>query len=158
MTRLLPRGPRRTLLRSAIAGPVLLCAAMLGSAAGSPARGVARAPRVAAVAPVQVAGVHCADGGRTEVSLPDGGFDAIRVVVDAAVPGAATDVTLLAGHGDRTVRAFGGGEWGLVLDEPLRERHVQVAVEPVLEAPAGACVARVELLRRGAVVGTARIR
>lgn len=155
---------RRRNFRSAFGGLVVLCAALGGSAAGSPdeaagadgARRPTRAPAAAGV--VKVPGAHCAHAGRAVLALRDDqGFDAIRVIADTALPGAATDVTVLAGPSDRTLRTLGGGEWGLVMDEPLRARRVQVAIEPVLEAPAGACVERVELLRRGAVVATARI-
>jgi len=137
----------------ALAGvAAVMCAALVaiaGTAAGSP-RGVSRAERDAR-------SFGCPAAGRASLTVPDG-VDGIRVFVDAARPGAATDVTLLAGGRDRTLRAHGAGEFALLLDEPLRERRVEVALEPVLEAPSAACVDRVELLRRGAVVGTAEIK
>lgn len=154
-TTVTPRTQHHRNLRSALGAGVVLCAVLAGSASGSP-RGERERER--ALRP-RIAGVHCVDAGRAELSVGDGGgFDAIRVVVDQTVPGAATDVTVLVGLRDRTLRTLGGGEWGLALDEPLRARRVQVAIEPVLDAPAGACIDRVELLRDGAVVATARIR
>lgn len=99
----------------------------------------------------------CPEAGRAVVWVPDG-IDGIRVIVDQAVPDAATDVTVLAGERDRTVRALGAGVFGLSLDEPLRAPSIQVAVEPVLEARTAACVSRIELLRGGTVVGTAQIK
>jgi len=98
----------------------------------------------------------CPAAGRTIVDVPDG-IDAIRVIVDRANPDDATDVTVLAGTSDRTVRAFGAGEFGLAFDEPMRAARIQVALEPVLDAPGAACVSRIELLRGGAVVRTAVI-
>lgn len=139
------RRPGRRALRRV--STVLVLGAIAGSAAGGPS--ASRAP----------AAPPCPVAGRAEVVLPDGpaAIDGFRVVVGAARPGAATDVTVLAGGSDRTLRAFAPGELALLLDEPLRARRVQIALEPVLDAPAGACVQRVELLRGGAVVGTAVI-
>jgi hypothetical protein len=72
------------------------------------------------------------------VVLPDGldGIDGFRVYVATARPGAATDVTVLAAGRDRTLRAFAPGVLALSLDQPLRGRTVDVAIEPVLEASA----------------------
>ncbi len=152
-----PRTHRHRNLRSALGSLLVLCAALAGSASGSPRRARATSARQVVVLPM-VAGIHCLDAGRAEIAVGDGqGFDAIRVVVNEAVPGAATDVTVLVGPRDRTLRTMGGGEWGLALDEPLLAHRILVAIEPVLEAPAGACIQRVELLRKGAVVATARI-
>ena len=108
-------------------------------------------------APVRPA---CPDAGRAHVTLPDGldGIDGFRVYVADAAPGAATDVTVLGGHHDRTLRAFAPGITTLSLDEPLRARGFDVALEPVLDAAEAACISRVELLRGGVVVGAAEIR
>ena len=136
-----------------LAGTALLvCIAFLASAAQADGTPRGRAPvRMATGCPV---------AGRAAVIVPPtiDGIDGIRVFVDAARPGAATDVTVLAGGRDRTLRARGAGEFALLLDEPLRARRIEIALEPVLEAPAAACVDRVELLRGGAVVGTAEIK
>lgn len=100
---------------------------------------------------------RCPAAGRAAITVPDG-VDAILVFVDRANPDDATDVTVLSGDSDRTVRAFGEGVFGLALDEPLTGSHIEVALEPVLDAPGAACVSRIELLRSGAVVGTAQIK
>ena len=138
----------------AAAGAVMLAClavgAIGGSADGSPRDGTRKArPRPAL--PV------CPEAGRTTVQVPDG-IDGFRIFVTDARPGAATDVTVLAAGSDRTLRAFAPGVIGLELDEPLRGDRVQIALEPVLEAKTAACIDRIELLRGGAVVGTAEIR
>jgi hypothetical protein len=149
--------PHITRQRALTSAALLVCAA-LGAIAG-PADGSPSASRPARPASARPAGVvaACPAAGRASVNVPDG-IDGIRVFVDAARPGAATDVTVLAGDRDRTLRARGAGEFALLLDEPLRGRRIEVALEPVLEAPSAACVDRVELLRGGAVVGTAQIK
>lgn len=137
----------------ALLGVAVAVVALGESADGSPharARSAARAgapPRLPA----------CTEAGRAAVEVPDG-VDGFRVFVDVAHPDGATDVTVLAARRDFTLRAFGPGVFGLELSEPVPARRIEVALEPVLDAPAGVCVARVELLRGGAVVGTARIR
>ena len=121
------------------------------------------ATSVLALAGTASAGPHprrCAEAGRAMVSLPDGldGIDGFRIVVAAAGKGAQSDVTILAGRSDRTLRAFAPGVFALLMDEPLLARTIEVAIEPVLDARAPACVQRVELLRAGQVVATAEIR
>ena len=90
-----------------------------------------------------------------ELEVPVG-FDEVRVVVGAGRPGAASAVTVLAGNSDRRVTAFGRGRWALTMTDMLPAGPVVVAVEPLLDAPASACVERVELVRGGAVVAAAR--
>lgn len=104
--------------------------------------------------------VICPEAGRARIVLPAGldGIDGFRVYVADAAPGSATDVTVLSAGRDRTLRAFAPGELTLSMDAPLRGRTIDVALEPVLDAPQAACVARVELLRGGEVVGAAEIR
>ena len=120
----------------------LLAVAEVAAGAPSAARtAVAPAPR-------------CADAGRVELSVPVG-FDEVRVVTGADRPGAAASVTVLVGNADRQVTAFGGGRWALAMSEPMPAGPVVVAVEPVLDAPASACVERVELVRGGAVIARA---
>lgn len=117
-----------------------------------------------ALAGTAAAGPHahraCAEAGRAKVSLPAGldGIDGFRIVVAAAGRDAQSDVTILAGRSDRTLRAFAPGVFALLMDEPLLARTFEVAIEPVLDARAPACVQRVELLRAGQVVATAEIR
>jgi hypothetical protein len=110
------------------------------------------------VLPPRIAGIDCADASRVEVAVPPDGIDEIRVVVANAAPGAATDVSVLGARSDRRVRAAGTGTWGVALTSPIAGDHLLIAVEPVLDASAGACVDRVELLSRGAVVAIARPR
>jgi hypothetical protein len=134
----------------ALGGAAMVCAAL--AVAVAPASG---SPRLRKPAPPALPA--CPDAGRAVVDVPDG-IDGFRVFVDAARPGAATDVTVLAEGSDRTLRAFAPGVFGLELDEPLRGERIQVALEPVLDASSSACIGRIELLRGGAVVGTAQIR
>jgi hypothetical protein len=103
----------------------------------------------------KVAGRHCPEAGRAIVSVP-AGFDGVRVVVAETLPGAAVDVTVMVGAADRRVRAWGGGAWSLQMDE-APTGPVLVAVEPSLDAPLGACVERVELLRHQQVVANIRL-
>jgi hypothetical protein len=140
-------------------GSILLLALAAGSAnAGSSRDDHVSQRRQTMTAPA--VGPRCPEAGRARVVLPDGldGIDGFRVYVATARPGAATDVTVLAAGRDRTLRAFAPGVLALSLDQPLRGRTVDVAIEPVLEASLAACVERVELLRGGAVVGFAEIR
>lgn len=104
----------------------------------------------------KVAGRNCPEAGRAIVSVPTG-FDGVRVVVADTLPGAAVDVTVMAGSADRRVRARGGGAWSLRMDEAPSGR-VLVAIEPTLDAKIGACVERVELLRDDEVVADVRLR
>lgn len=103
----------------------------------------------------KVAGVNCPEAGRAIVTVP-AGFDGVRVVVAETLPGAAVDVTVMAGAADRRVRARGGGAWSLHMDE-APSGPVLVAIEPSLEATIGACVERVELLRDSRVVADVRL-
>jgi hypothetical protein len=103
----------------------------------------------------KVAGVNCPEAGRAVVSVP-AGFDGVRVVVADTLPGAAVDVTVMAGAADRRVRARGGGAWSLFMDE-APSGPVLVSIEPSLDTPVGACVERVELLRDSRVVADVRL-
>jgi hypothetical protein len=80
----------------------------------------------------------------------------VRVVVANAPPGAAVDVTVMAGAADRRVHARGGGAWSLRMDE-APAGPVLVAVEPNLDATIGACVERIELLRQERVIANVRL-
>jgi hypothetical protein len=93
----------------------------------------------------------CPISARVELAIPDD-IDEVRAIVDASTPGAASAVTVLSGRSDRQLSAFGSGVWGLQLGSPLPAGRMIVSVEPVLDAPASACVDQIELLRRGNVV------
>ena len=120
-------------------------AAAAVSIVGTPAGAAPHARRVASPPP------SCPLAARAEVAVPDG-IDEVRAIVAAPSPGAAAAVMVVDGRADRELTARGAGAWGLELGSPLPAGHVIVAVEPVLDAPAPACVDHVELLRRGAVV------
>ncbi|HTJ42546.1 MAG TPA: hypothetical protein VL463_10660 [Kofleriaceae bacterium] len=107
------------------------------------------APHASAPASREIAG--CPTAARVEVAVP-AEVDEIRAIVDAPAPGAAAAVTIVSGRSDRELNVFGGGAWGLQLGSPLPAGRMVVAVDPVLDAPAHACIDHVELLRRGAVV------
>lgn len=124
----------------------LTAPAIAGGRQGPPSAGPA----------TKVAGRNCPDAGRVVVTVPTG-FDLVRVVVADTLPGAAVDVTVMAGSADRRVRARGGGAWSLQMDA-APSGPVLVAVEPTLDAPIGACVERVELLRDQRVVADVRLR
>jgi hypothetical protein len=134
------------------------CSILLLALAAGPANAGSTHDDRAAKRPVRAA--VCPEAGRARVMLPVGldGIDGFRVYVTTARPGAATDVTILASGRDRTLRAFAPGVLALELDQPLPGRMVEIALEPVLDASQAACVERVELLRGGAVVGSAEIR
>jgi hypothetical protein len=119
--------------------------AIAAAAIGAPAGAAPHAHRAAPPAPA------CPQAARVEVAVPDD-IDEVRAIVDAPTPGAAASVTVLDGRSDRELLARGAGAWGLALGSPLPAGRVVVAVEPVLDAPASACVDHVELLRRGAVI------
>jgi hypothetical protein len=119
--------------------------AIVAATIGAPAGAAPHAHRAAPPPP------SCPLAGRAEVAVPDG-VDEVRAIVDANTPGAAAAVTVVDGRADRELTARGAGAWGLELGSPLPAGRVVVAVEPVLDAPASACVDHVELLRRGAVV------
>jgi hypothetical protein len=140
--------PRLSRARALGAAAAMVCGALVATADGSPAT---RRPSA------RIAPALCPVAGRAEVLVPDG-IDGFRVIVSEVRPGAVSVVTVLAGDRHRSLRAFAPGEMSLLLDEPLRGRRFEIALEPVLDAPAGACVDRVELLRGGAVVGAAEIR
>jgi hypothetical protein len=79
-------------------------------------------------------------------------------VVAETLPGALVEVTVMSGADDRRVRAWGGGAWSLRMDDAAGlAGPVLVAIEPSLDAPIGACVERVELLRDERVVADVRL-
>ncbi len=131
-------------------------AIVVGLGAPAMATPALHAPLVATpphpVAPAARAGSPtCPIAARVELSLPDD-IDEVRAIVASSAPGASTAVTVLDGSSDRQLSTFGSGVWGLQFSSPLRAGHVIVSVEPVLDAPASACIDQIELLRRGAVV------
>lgn len=93
----------------------------------------------------------CPQAARVVVAVP-ADIDEVRAIVNAPVKGAAAAVTIVAGQSDRELSVFGAGAWGLSFGRPLPAGNMIVAVDPVADAPASACVDQVELLRRGAVV------
>ena len=93
----------------------------------------------------------CPHAARVVVSVP-ADVDEVRAIVNAPTKGAAAAVTVVAGRSDRELSVFGAGAWGLSFGHPLPAGNMIVAVDPVADAPASACVDQVELLRRGAVV------
>jgi hypothetical protein len=81
--------------------------------------------------------------------------DEIRVIVadDSPAAGAAT-ITVEAGPSDRVLSVHGRVSHGLSFHPALQAVSFRVELDPVLAAPASACVARVELRSRGALVAT----
>jgi len=100
-------------------------------------------------APVQAAA--CPEASRVEIAVTDD-IDEVRAVVAGSAPGAASEVTVLDGHADRALDAFGAGTWGVSFARPLPAGRVVVAVTPDIDAPASACIDHVELRRRGSIV------
>jgi len=135
--------------RSRLAAAVVGLGVAAGAATG--------APDADPEAALRRFGSPCADAGLAEVSVPVG-IDEVRVVVSDGLPGAAAAVTVLAGERDRQLTTFGGGRWALAMNEPLPAGKMVIAVEPVLDAPIGACVQRVELVHGGTVIASARPR
>ena len=135
-------------------GPLAVLLALTAPAVAGGRQGVApgTAPQPRTT---KVAGVNCPEAGRAVVSVP-AGFDGVRVVVAETLPGAAVDVTVMAGAADRRVRARGGGAWSLFMDE-APSGPVLVSIEPSLDTAVGACVERVELLRDSRVVADVRL-
>jgi hypothetical protein len=134
--------------------------AIVATVVGAPAGAAPHAHRAAPPPP------SCPLAGRAEVAVPDG-IDEVRAIVDTPTPGAAASVMVVDGRSDRELTVWvpadaagtqslmtrgGAGAWGLALGSPLPAGRVVVALEPVLDAPASACVDHVELLRRGAVI------
>jgi len=134
----------------AVAALGALDTAEAAHSSGSMTRGAGATPS-AKHAVARPAPASCPIAARVEVAVP-ADIDEVRAVVADGAPGAAAAVTLVDGAADRELSMFGGGVWGLQLTRPLPAGRVVVAVEPVLDAPAAACVDHVELLRRGAVV------
>lgn len=105
-----------------------------------------------AVAP-KVAGVDCAEGGRARIEAPLG-FDGVRVTTAPGPEGAAVSVSVAGGGRWVSLRAAAGGASTVVLGPTETGGPITIAIEPDLDAPAGACVERIELLRAGDVIAT----
>jgi hypothetical protein len=136
-------------------GPIAVLLALTAPAVAGGRQGPPGPPSAGRT--TKVAGRNCPEAGRALVSVPTG-FDGVRVVVAETAPGAAVDVTVMAGKADRRVRAWGGGAWSLRMDADAPSGPVLVAVEPSLDAKIGACGERVELLRDEQVVADVRLR
>lgn len=104
----------------------------------------------APTAPSMTAGVDCAEASRAAIEVV-GGYDEVRVVTAPGAPRAALVVTVAdrtrwssftARAGGTSSMSVAGGEGGAVT----------LAIEPDLDAPAGACALKLELVRGGEVV------
>lgn len=104
-------------------------------------------------APPMVAGHDCAEAGRATIEAPYG-YDALRVVTAPGRPGAAVTVSVAGGDRWTSVRAVAGGASTVSLGATEVGGVVTLAIEPDLDAPVGACVQTIELLRGGDVIGS----
>jgi len=94
-----------------------------------------------------------------DVHLPAAvGVDEIRVVLARRSPIAgAVAIRVDDGRFDRVVRVTSGtGAKRLQFAPALVSDAFQVSLDPVFDAPRGACVERVELVRAGITVATVR--
>jgi hypothetical protein len=103
----------------------------------------------------RVAGVDCAEAARVEVAVP-GGYDGVRVVSAPGAYGARTVVTVADRERWLSLSAHAGVATALTSATSHADR-VTLAIEPDLDAAAGACVVAVEFLRSGEIVATATI-
>lgn len=92
----------------------------------------------------------CDQAAHVAVQVP-GGYDAVRVVTAPGQPGAAVVVSV-AGGGRWTSLAARAGGPSTVKTTPAAGGALVVAIEPSLDAPAAACVERIELILGGEVV------
>ncbi len=118
------------------------------------AGGVAHAGARATGRPVAERGSFaCPIAARVEIAVATE-VDEVRAVSATSVPGAASAVTVVTGRADRRVAVGNGGTSTLTLASPLPAGRWIVAVEPVLDAPATACVDHVQLFHRGTLIAT----
>lgn len=106
-----------------------------------------------------VAAAECPQVEFKDVRLPAPVLvDEIRVVLDRHTPLAgAAAVRVDDGRFDRVVRVRGTAPTKRLQFEPaLVSSAFQVSLDPVFDAPRGACVARVELVRGGVTVATVK--
>lgn len=101
---------------------------------------------------VERGSMRCPIAARVEIAVT-GEVDEVRAVSGASAPGAISAVTVVTGRSDRRVDV-GAGTSTLQFDNPLPAGRWIVAIEPVLDAPATACVDHVQLFRRGTLVAT----
>lgn len=101
----------------------------------------------------QVAGHDCAEASRARLEAPYG-YDAVRVTVAPGQAGAAVTVSVAGADRWTSLRATEGGVSTVSLDPTERGGVVTLAIEPDLDAPVGACVQSIELLRGGDVIGS----
>ncbi len=97
----------------------------------------------------------------TEANIVDVSFqqptavDGIRVIVSRHSPaGGAALVRVDDGNTDRVVRVRGVISKMLEFSSPMTTTSLSVVLDPVLDAPHGACVERIELLNGGRTVAT----
>ncbi len=97
----------------------------------------------------------------TEANIVDVSFDrptavdGVRVIVSRHSPaGGAALVRVDDGQSDRVVRVRGGISKMLEFSSPMTTTSLAVVLDPVLDAPHGACVERIELLHGGRTVAT----
>jgi hypothetical protein len=132
---------------SVVAGALALAALLTPDPSAAGSRTSQAAPPAASA---------CTEAGLARVRLDRAAaVDEIRVQVAPGSPtrGAAT-VTVEAGLSDRVVRVLGDGARGLRFSHPLTAREFRVALDPVFDASASACVEGVVLLHHGKVVAT----
>ncbi len=128
--------------------PTLLLLAALAPSAR------AEAPRPAGTRPRPA----CPAAEVVDVRLPGPvAVDEIRVVVARRSPVAgAAAIRVDDGRFDRVVRVRGSQPKALRFAPALESAAFQVSLDPVFDAPRGACVERVELVRGGVTVATVK--
>lgn len=84
-------------------------------------------------------------------------IDGVRVVVSRRSPvGGAALVRVDAGETDRVVKVRGTLSKVLQFSPPITASELDVSLDPVLSAPRGACVERIDLLSNGHAVASVR--
>jgi hypothetical protein len=106
-------------------------------------------PWIALAAPP--AAPTCDQAAHLSVQVP-GGYDAVRVVTAPGRAGAAVVVSVAGGGRWTSLEALAGGPSTLQTVPRRPGGPLVVAIEPSLEAPATACVERIELILGGEVV------
>lgn len=100
---------------------------------------------------VQPAAPSCVQAAHLEVEAP-AGYDGVRVVTAAGPAGAAAVVDVAGGGRWTSLTARAGGPSTVRTTVPAVGGRLIIAIAPSLDAPASACVERVELLLGGEVV------
>jgi hypothetical protein len=125
--------------------------------------GLALAPELAVPSTGQVPGrsggaLTCTPSALASVRLPGPvAIDGVRVVVAHHSPrSGAVNVHVGAGAFDRVVRVRGASSKALAFYPAMTASEFDVVLDPVFDAPADACVDRIELLRGGVPVAVVR--